>query len=81
MIARLRRRGEEFKTYQKRGALINAFEPELELESDAELRERMDALRERAAEGESLDELLPECFVIVRRPASARWPCATSTRS
>ena len=26
----------------------------------------MDALRERAAEGESLDALLPECFAIVR---------------
>ena len=26
----------------------------------------MDALRERAADGESLDALLPECFAIVR---------------
>jgi preprotein translocase subunit SecA len=56
----------KFKSYQKRVALINAFEAELEHDSDAELRERMDALRERAAEGESLDELLPECFALVR---------------
>jgi len=56
----------KFKSYQKRVALINAFEPELELESEGELRERMDALRERAREGESLDELLPECFAVVR---------------
>src|SRR4029077_14462336 len=56
----------KFKTYQKRVALINAFEPELEHDSDGELRERMDALRERASEGESLDDLLPECFAIVR---------------
>ena len=56
----------KFKAYQKRVALINAFEPELEHDSDAELRERMDALRERAADGESLDALLPECFAIVR---------------
>ncbi len=56
----------KFKNYQKRVALINAFEPELEHDSDAELRERMDALRERAADGESLDALLPECFAIVR---------------
>jgi len=56
----------KFKEYQKRVALINAFEPELEHDSDAELRERMDALRDRAAEGESLDALLPECFAIVR---------------
>jgi preprotein translocase subunit SecA len=56
----------KFKAYQKRVALINAFEGELEHDTDAELRERMDALRARAAAGESLDALLPECFAIVR---------------
>ncbi len=56
----------KFKQYEKRVALIGAYEPELELETDEELRERMNALRERAAEGESLDDLLPECFAIVR---------------
>ena len=56
----------KFKKYQKRVALIGAFEAELEHDTDAELRERMDELRERAAEGESLDALLPECFAIVR---------------
>src|SRR6201994_3719746 len=56
----------KYKTYQKRVALINAFEPELEHDSDVELRERMDVLRERAADGESLDALLPECFAVVR---------------
>ncbi|HEV2944681.1 MAG TPA: preprotein translocase subunit SecA [Solirubrobacteraceae bacterium] len=56
----------KFKSYQKRVALINAFEGELEHDSDDELRERMDALRARAAEEESLDELLPECFALVR---------------
>src|SRR5437016_2899514 len=56
----------KYKSYQKRVALISAFEPELEEDSDAELRERMDDLRERAADGESLDALLPECFAVVR---------------
>ncbi|MGA7703611.1 MAG: preprotein translocase subunit SecA [Solirubrobacteraceae bacterium] len=56
----------KFKQYEKRVALIGAYEAELELETDDELRERMDILRERAAEGESLDDLLPECFAIVR---------------
>jgi preprotein translocase subunit SecA len=64
----------KFKAYQKRVALINAFEPELELESDEELRERIDALRERAHEEglrgeEDLDPLLPECFAVVRETA------------
>ena len=56
----------KFKAYQKRVALIGAFEPELEHDSDAELRARMDTLRERADDGEDLDALLPECFAIVR---------------
>jgi preprotein translocase subunit SecA len=56
----------KFKTYQKRVALIGAFEGELEHDSDAELRSRMDELRERAAGGDSLDSLLPECFALVR---------------
>jgi preprotein translocase subunit SecA len=56
----------KFKTYQKRVALIEAFEAELEHDSDAELRERMETLRARASEGESLDALLPECFAVVR---------------
>jgi preprotein translocase subunit SecA len=55
-----------FKSYQRRVALIGVFEAELEHDSDVELSERMDALRERAREGEELDELLPECFAIVR---------------
>src|SRR5436309_1214619 len=59
----------KFKEYQKRVALIGAFEPELEHDSDAELRERVDELRERAREGESLDALLPECFAVVRETA------------
>jgi preprotein translocase subunit SecA len=45
---------------------IGAFEQALEAESQLELRERTDELRIRAAEGESLDALLPECFGIVR---------------
>jgi preprotein translocase subunit SecA len=56
----------KFKQYEKRVALIGAFEPELEHDTDAELRERMDTLRERAAAGETLNELLPECFAVVR---------------
>jgi len=55
-----------FKEYEKRIARIAAYEPELELESDEELRDRIAALRERAQNGEDLEELLPETFAIVR---------------
>ena len=56
----------QFREYERRVARIGDFEPELELESDDELRARMDALRERGRNGESLDELLPETFALVR---------------
>src|ERR1700733_11384590 len=59
-------RGKQFRRYEQRVEAVNAFEPELELDSDEELRERMDELRERARGGESLDELAPECFALVR---------------
>src|SRR6478736_2038608 len=56
----------QFRDYEKRVARIAAYEPELELESDDELRERFAGLREQAREGTSLDDLLPETFAIVR---------------
>ncbi len=58
-----------FKTYEERVGRINAFEPELEHYTDAELREAVDELRTRARAGESLDELLYECFALVREAA------------
>src|SRR3712207_3233288 len=68
ILDRALRAGEskQFRQYEKRVARINAFEPELELESDEELLERMNALRERGHNGEPLDELLPESFAITR---------------
>src|SRR5919198_6107581 len=56
----------QFKEYEKRVARIGDYEPELELESDDELRERFTELRERAGNGDSLDDLLPETFALVR---------------
>src|SRR5438128_2749580 len=56
----------KFKIYERRVALIGAFEAELEHDTDAELRERIDTLRARALGGDSLDDLLPECFAVVR---------------
>src|ERR1700716_1234902 len=59
----------KFKTYEQRVGRINGFEPELEHYSDAELREAADALRERARGGEKVDDLLFECFALVREAA------------
>src|SRR5437868_4726063 len=56
----------QYKGYADRVDRINAFEPEMELLGDEELRERADQLRERARNGEPLDELLHESFALTR---------------
>ncbi len=61
--------GKKFKVFERNVARINDFEPELELESDEELRARYSSLRERALSGESLDELLYESFALTREAA------------
>ena len=71
----------KFKSYQKRVALISAFEAELEHDTDAELRERMDALRERAPTASRSTRCCPSASRSCARRASARWACATSTCS
>src|SRR4051812_44228398 len=61
--------GRKFRTYEKRVAAINRIEPEMEALEDHELREEADSLRERAAGGEKLDDLLPEAFALTREAA------------
>jgi preprotein translocase subunit SecA len=48
---------------------INAFEPEFEALSDAQLRAKTDEFRERLAQGETLDDILLETFAVVREAA------------
>ena len=48
---------------------INAAEPALEQLSDDELRARTDWLRQRLADGESLDDILVDAFATVREAA------------
>ena len=74
ILDRALRMGEakQFKRYAKRVDAINAWEPELELLDDEELREQADRLRERARDGESLDDLLTETFAVVREVSRRR---------
>jgi len=46
--------------------VMNSFEPELERLSDAQLRAKTDEFKDRLANGETLDDLLPEAFAVVR---------------
>ena len=45
---------------------INALEPGIAALSDADLRAKTDEFRNRLAQGEALDALLPEAFAVVR---------------
>src|SRR3954468_11012963 len=61
--------GKKFKEFQKRVSKINDFEPELELDSDEELKQRAQELRDRAKNGADLGELRPESFALTREAA------------
>ncbi len=54
------------KAYQRRGPKINALEPEMEKLSDADLAAKTVEFRARLEKGETLDDLLPEAFAVVR---------------
>jgi len=56
----------EVKRLQPLVEEINAFEPDIQALSDAELRAKTDEFRQRLDGGETLDDLLPEAFAVVR---------------
>jgi preprotein translocase subunit SecA len=58
--------GRKVKVLQQRVEAVSALEPEIEKLSDSALREKTDEFRERLAGGETIDDLLPEAFAVVR---------------
>ena len=56
----------ELKKIAPTVAKINALEPSFKALSDAELREKTDIFKKRLADGETLDDILPEAFATVR---------------
>jgi len=56
----------EVKRLWKRVEPINALEPQMAKLSDEELRGKTEEFRERLRKGETLDDLLPEAFAVVR---------------
>jgi preprotein translocase subunit SecA len=48
---------------------VNSLEPDFEKLTDAELQAKTDEFKARLADGENLDEILPEAFVAVREAA------------
>ena len=71
LLNRLLRAGET-KLVKRLGRIaehIDTLEPDVQALTDAELRDKTDEFRKRYADGETLDELLPEAFAVVREAA------------
>ena len=74
--------GRTLRRLENYAAAINALEDDFQALSDEELKHETVELRERYANGESLDDLLPEAFAAVRE-ASRRTlgrPVSASTK-
>lgn len=68
MLSNLVNRFSEREVRRYRGvvAKVNALEPQIQTLSDDELRQKTDEFRQRIANGETVDKLLPEAFAVVR---------------
>jgi preprotein translocase subunit SecA len=61
--------GKILRKLKRTAAQVNSIEDDFVAMSDAELRGMTDELRQRYADGETLDELMPEAFATVREAA------------
>ena len=68
IVEKLLRAGEGriLKKLDNIAAQVNAIEEDFEKLTDAELRAETDVFRKRLADGETLDDILPEAFAAVR---------------
>ncbi len=61
--------GRVLRELSKIVVVVNAHEPRISAMSDSELRAQTDIFKERYSKGESLDDLMPEAFAVVREAA------------
>jgi preprotein translocase subunit SecA len=58
------------KRMRKRAKVINELAPKYKKMSDAQLKDQTEELKKRLAGGETLDQLLPDAFAVVREAAT-----------
>jgi preprotein translocase subunit SecA len=58
--------GRKVKVLQQRVEAVSVLEPEMEKLSDGSLGEKTEEFRERLSKGETLEDILPEAFAVVR---------------
>jgi preprotein translocase subunit SecA len=56
----------EIRKYSKRVQIINSLEARMQVLDDEQLRAKTEEFRQRLAAGETLEDLLPEAFAVVR---------------
>ncbi|MBE0475845.1 MAG: preprotein translocase subunit SecA [Coriobacteriia bacterium] len=61
--------GRQLREYQGTVARVNELEPDIQKLSDEALRGKTEEFRRRVADGETLDDLLPEAFAVCREAA------------
>jgi len=61
--------GKKLKLLEEKVEMVSAWEPEVLRLTDAELRVKTAEFKQRLADGEGLDDLLPEAFAVVREAA------------
>jgi preprotein translocase subunit SecA len=61
--------GRKIRRLEQVVGVVNSHESEVQALSDAELRGRTEVFRRRLADGETLDDILPEAFACVREAA------------
>ncbi len=59
----------EIKSIQPVVENINSFEPELQKLTDQQLKDKTKEFKEKLAQGQTLDDILPEAFAVVREAA------------
>ena len=71
MLSKLLRLGEGrmVKRLKRVADYVNTLSDDVEKLTDAELRAKTDEFKKRLADGESLDDLLPEAFAVAREAA------------
>jgi len=71
----------ELKKLQPIVDRINNLEPTLKAKSNDELKAMTPEFKRRLDKGATLDEILPEAFALVARPACAGPVCGTTMSS
>jgi len=61
--------GRQVRNLEKIARIVNSHEAEITALTDEELRAKTEQFKTRLAEGEELDEILPESFAVVREAA------------